>query len=540
MTWNEKTTCNDYIEALEDLIHVVTSRHMATVVRVAQGANYAVGDILAIDNTSSTRFFDAQIEVTAVSSGLITDQRIYRGGAYTVDPPNISPSTTTAVTGVGTGATFTLTFAATGWTVLSRRRVAASAVQNPGGAAYTVGDDVTLVGGQLWSAGVAAVFNVDTIDGGGAITGLSLVTAGDYEVIPANPITVTGGTGNSALLDVTWTDSVGVENAVVLQGNAGAETDPIVGIFTYSDRTDATGGPTVRNWAIFSMTAWSDQFSMYEQANISPGFELSPPGLTVDLVNGGAFVPLKASDAFDIEWAISATSRRVFISFKVESNIPTVFEAHCSFGLFNPFGVPAELPYPAYVAGATDRPNAYYADTAPEWGGLVQVLSRSLNGPFFAWTTEGQWASLAAGFLSSDINPGITYGQGQLNDRAWLWPIGAGAQIFDDDQIWILSSGTNSFNTDQIVLAANPTQIYPTPGTGGTSPPLYPVIGGQTKTSAPVQYRLFGEVDGVFWFSLADTGLTSRDRIIFGNTRYKVFQNGTRADVWSYIAVRED
>lgn len=77
---------------------------------------------------------------------------------------------------------------------------AVSAAVAAGGAGYTVGDDITLVGGVF---GTAAVFNVDAVTGG-VVDTVSLVSAGDYSAIPADPVATTGGTGTGATLNVTF------------------------------------------------------------------------------------------------------------------------------------------------------------------------------------------------------------------------------------------------------------------------------------------------------------------------------------------------
>jgi len=65
-----------------------------------------------------------------------------------------------------------------------------------GGTGYSVSDVITIVGGT----GTAATFTVDTVDvGDGAITGISLLSAGSYSAIPTSPANTTvvpaGGSG---------------------------------------------------------------------------------------------------------------------------------------------------------------------------------------------------------------------------------------------------------------------------------------------------------------------------------------------------------
>lgn len=81
-----------------------------------------------------------------------------------------------------------------------------NAAINNAGTGYTAGDILTIVGGTNTTV---AKIKVDTVGGGGAITGVVVETdvvgdEGDYTVRPANPVSVTGGTGTSATFDLEW------------------------------------------------------------------------------------------------------------------------------------------------------------------------------------------------------------------------------------------------------------------------------------------------------------------------------------------------
>jgi hypothetical protein len=70
-----------------------------------------------------------------------------------------------------------------------------------GGTGYTNGDVLTVVGGT--PTGVAATLTVTGVSGG-AITTVSATNFGQYTVLPTNPVSVTGGTGSSATLNLSW------------------------------------------------------------------------------------------------------------------------------------------------------------------------------------------------------------------------------------------------------------------------------------------------------------------------------------------------
>lgn len=83
------------------------------------------------------------------------------------------------------------------------------------GAGYTAGDVLTVVGG---TGLLPAELTVETVGGGGEITGVSISNAGLYNVAPTNPVTVTGGTGTGAEFIVTfvqpykvWVHEVGTD-----------------------------------------------------------------------------------------------------------------------------------------------------------------------------------------------------------------------------------------------------------------------------------------------------------------------------------------
>ena len=83
-----------------------------------------------------------------------------------------------------------------------------------GGTGYTAGDVLTISGG---TASIAATLTVSTVSGG-VITAISVSNNGTYTVPPANPASVTGGTGSGA----TFTLSFGVRSGNFTITNAGS------------------------------------------------------------------------------------------------------------------------------------------------------------------------------------------------------------------------------------------------------------------------------------------------------------------------------
>jgi hypothetical protein len=75
------------------------------------GTGYTAGDVLTISGGTSAQ--TAQLTVSTVSAGVITAVTVSRGGDYTVAPSN--PASVTG--GIGTGATFNLTFGILAFTI---------------------------------------------------------------------------------------------------------------------------------------------------------------------------------------------------------------------------------------------------------------------------------------------------------------------------------------------------------------------------------------------------------------------------------------
>lgn len=86
--------------------------------------------------------------------------------------------------------------------VRERDSILTDVVIADGGTGYTAGDLLVPVGGI---SNIDAEITVATVDGGGAITGVSITNAGSYVEHPENPVTVTGGSGSDAEFTLTFT-----------------------------------------------------------------------------------------------------------------------------------------------------------------------------------------------------------------------------------------------------------------------------------------------------------------------------------------------
>ena len=92
-----------------------------------------------------------------------------------------------------------------------------------GGTGYTLNDVLTLVGGT--PASIAATYTVTGVSGG-VITSVSALNFADYTALPTNPVSVTGGTGTGATLNIGWYVSFG--QPVITNAGSGYIEQPTV------------------------------------------------------------------------------------------------------------------------------------------------------------------------------------------------------------------------------------------------------------------------------------------------------------------------
>lgn len=558
MTIN-KGSATDYLDMLTQLVQVLTSRHLDAITITAGGSGYEVGEILDIDNTGSTRTRDAQIEVLTVDGGgAILTARIYRGGAYTVDPTDVTAAATTSTnllfdgTAVasanGTGATFDLTFANTGWTVKRRTKKAVSAVVANGGTGYTNGATVTLnpAGSVKGFVGQDAQFVLTTSLG--VVTSVAVVgaTDGNYEEPPSNPNAPTGGGGTGLSLTVTYADDTTSDQVLVLEGVGTGGTDEIlVGIRTFNE-LDATGLNTVRNWQLFGMVGWNPGLPLHQQNGISPGFAGDGS------INGniGSFMVLKPSTAFPILWTLRATAR-AFCLFVRQEDATNVYYPSMTCGFLNQTGTSTEQPYPLWIQGCTSRRNAWYLDgQIGRQSGITDCFGASASpgttGPAF-FRINGVWTEFRNAATADGASPTLT-----RENRYIVWPVGRPTRAADPDtdtHIAGVPSATLGFSLEAVfpdtgVPPGTPTLILaPTPSSPTNLRVLLPATVMATDATLDI-VELLGEIDGVFWLTKHGTPtLNSLGTFLDASTpprRFTAFQNGNRTSDVSYCAVAED
>ncbi len=104
---------------------------------------------------------------------------------------------------------------------------------NAAGTGYTAGDTLDVVGGL---GQIDTELTVTTVNGSGGITGVTISNAGQYAEIPANPVSVTGGSGSAATFNLTfdnpykfWVHEVGTDEV------DGLTLNPIQSYFETAD-----------------------------------------------------------------------------------------------------------------------------------------------------------------------------------------------------------------------------------------------------------------------------------------------------------------
>jgi len=550
MVFNSGTGITDHIDMLDKLTEVVTSRNLTAVAVNAGGTGHAIGDIIEITATGSTSTIVAQLEVTSVAAGVIDGIRVYRGGAYTVDPTTIIANAQSGTSGSGTGATFDLTFSAPTWAVNRRTQEGASATIAAGGTGYAVNDKLTVASTLGGFFDTDLVFNVDTV-AGGVVTAVSVDTgfAGNFEEVPANPVaTTTGGGGSGCTLTVTYQDGTFAENegqVCMLEGEGLAGTDEIhVIIRPYSLDINFD---TAYNWALIGASAYNALLPIHQQVgvyNVSFGVINSTTG-DLPTADRGSYLVLKNDDADpDMEWWLNHNGRRIILVVKVESNTTTQYSS-MYLGLLNQTATDSEYPYPLVTIGQTNDRDRLWFETSLLTGGVVETIYNTTGdprGPIHLKLPDGTWHAFSAETSSSGSNRSVETEFG-------VFPFIAPVVISGVNQTVNTSSDVNFANGAHQIIPPNGVPgtetilMKPTPGTGDDYYWLVAPIVMRVENSGgnlfPDFHNMFGEIDGVFWFTTGGNAIVSEDRFVLGTKRYLIFQNGNRTQNWSYFALDE-
>jgi hypothetical protein len=176
------------------------------------GSDTNISQVFQSKGTGAINLAPGSSGVNISNGGTVTAlTRTNAGGNYTSFPAiAISAPTTTG----GVQATVSIAF-----------MQPQNATIGAGGTGYTVNDVLTIVGGTP-TAG-AATFTVTAVSGG-VITAASSTNFATYSVLPTNPVSVTGGTGSGATLNIFYGVSANPGSFTITNAGSGYVEQPTV------------------------------------------------------------------------------------------------------------------------------------------------------------------------------------------------------------------------------------------------------------------------------------------------------------------------
>lgn len=519
-------TSTDYRDLLNDLVVFATQEQVNTAAINTAGTGYAAGDIVTVSGGTVTGGIAATIRVDTVSAGVPQTISVWNAGSYATNPGTTNISTTG---GTGTGLTVDLTYQ-NPWS--QDRKLIQQGVINAvivaGGTGYTVNDTLTVSGGTFVTA---ATLNVDSVSGG-VITGVSVVTNGEYTAQPTNPVSVTGGTGSSATFTLTF-DGDNSEDQYLLTGIGSGSDNIRIGIRTFQNV-----GANAHNWELAGMTGRDNTKTWTEQPDISPGRY----DALITSKEGGCFVPLANST---ITWWFNVTGRRILMVAKISTTYSSMY-----MGFIQPLGTLSELPYPLLVGGCAAQPDTRFSTIRESFGSVSFPIGKAFltsvtdpgdlkNGPMLLRDGSGIWRS----FLNSFETASGTSSSTVYNIHGVTPP---GPTISDtteppENDSWIQSVSLTLSWQDMAELSTADSLTYEmrvTPDTGGDLSPLFPqalILRGNSSIS--LKTTVFGEIDGFKWAPIFGTTLVAEDTVTVGNIVHLIFQSGLKTEPYHFFAM---
>ena len=153
----------------------------------SQGADTNISMVLQSKGTGAINLATGSTGINISNGTTVTGiTRTATGSGYTTPPTWTASAPTTAFGVTASGSVNNI--------------ILVSATIAGGGAGYTVGDTLTIVGGTFTVAATLTVLAVSA----GVITSVTSPQNGLYTVAPTTPVSVTGGTGSSATFNVSF------------------------------------------------------------------------------------------------------------------------------------------------------------------------------------------------------------------------------------------------------------------------------------------------------------------------------------------------
>ncbi|MCP4897723.1 MAG: hypothetical protein GY906_12185 [bacterium] len=497
-------TAADWQDLSDQLVEAATGSSLEGVAVSSGGINYVVGDILTVAGGTST--IAAQVEVTSEAAGVIDGVRVYNGGVYTVNPS--SPNSCTG--GSGTGCSITLTMADNGWTALRDQMTQVSGVVvADGGTGYDVDDIIDLDGGTFTERAQLRV----TGETGNVIDTVSIETAGEYSVLPANDVgqfSVAPAGGSGAEFTLTWAAG---EKEVILEGEGGGSDEIYVGWRTFSDV-----GSDYYNLELHGFTGYNSALPLIEQPGASPGFN---EGVDANEETGAYLITTSVS----FNYFLNINPYRIIITCAVGA---TYMHAYLGWG--NRFATSAEYPYPMIIAGCAEQHdhNSSLSNKISTLTDPWAIASSSTRGPFLVYAPDGTWTKIQNRRSLNPIDDNVVI-PCQRPQGAFTSPSDPRDRFMSltssfSDIIWCLSSGSTGTQTANLKPTGDDEHRV-----------LLPAI----VVLANPTVQVLMEIDEVFWISTFG-GVTNEDRYIDDNgVAYRIFQNCNRSDAFSYLAIKE-
>lgn len=531
----------DYHELVWKIVAMATSQHVATVAVNAGGTGYTVGDTLTLTHASAV--FDARFEVTSVSSGVITGLRIVSSGAFA--------------------------------------QRAASATVSAGGTGYAVGDVLEVQGG---TAREQAKFQVATLSGSAVATVTQVESGGAYSSTPSNPaatvgvgpstfagdnactltvtyqaivgttgLSVTGGTGSSATVDITLAESgwsvdsrnddnvsengVTNEKEVVLVGDATGKTNkPYIG---FSTLTRTNGVDTRYGVALHGMVAHNALATLASQ----PGL-LGSPGTWGDSL---PYLTTPENQSQEIDMWLSVDDQRICGVINVNPGAANTDDgAYLSFymGYLDSLATESESPYPMFIHGASRSVNVSPGAAGTSIDGMPtfsRPTSFAAGGHYFWFNETASWKTFEGGRLDTSA---------ELESDQAIWPTMQVTRVMSPDGDEFLSPTYDTVELPyDVVRPARQAAIrrwLPIPGTTPKHYPLPLIITHRDSSTFSETLDLpVGQLRGCFWiFNSDDSAATysnfAEDYLEDGSARYRVFHNHKSTQIYNYFCMLED
>lgn len=404
---------------------------------------------------------------------------------------------------------------------------------NAGGSNWAVGDLFDINGGTVVN-GLNATGEILT-EAAGVATSIRLYNGGAYTVNPGVGATTTAigpsiGTGltvDTTILSTGWTVDRSIvydipERELIMHG-AGVGTDEIyVGI-----QTKRNTPASVFYWELAGMTGF-DNGQAFDDQPESTRQEPNTTTLTTPL-NNGTIDYFFVLDAYHIKGV--AKSGSSYTNFYL--------------GFVNTFATKDEYPYPLVIIGCSSAVNRDVPFSAGDdfLSGLCDPISFGVNdkGPGAIRVTNGAWYRLynAYGPTTKTVptfanNPRL-WPCGRIQKNTSNYPnevnrFEGSVEIGDETpSVWLGGSTGQG--------GAPPTQLDPTPDSGGDLPFIWPTMIYQVDPSE----QFWGELIDVHPLSVKGTGAVSEDTVTLPNgDTYLLFQNCNRTDTWSFLAIKRN